>query len=67
MDKEVIKRIINEKRNEIIGLDLVRRPINLEPSANYVFVGLRRAGKSYTMYQIVKGLLKNDKTKKRNI
>jgi len=57
MDKEVIKRLIIEKQTEIITIDLVKRPVELEPTANYVFVGLRRAGKSYTMYQYIQDLI----------
>ncbi|MDR0506430.1 MAG: ATP-binding protein [Dysgonamonadaceae bacterium] len=51
MDKEIIKRIIREKQDEISNTKLVIRHFNLELVANYVFIGLRRAGKSYLMYQ----------------
>ncbi|MDR0333169.1 MAG: ATP-binding protein [Dysgonamonadaceae bacterium] len=57
MDKEIIKRIILEKQKEIVSIELFKRDIVLEPSANYVFVGLRRAGKSYLMYQHIQHLL----------
>jgi predicted AAA+ superfamily ATPase len=46
MEKEIIKRLIAEKQEEIVSVKLVKRPIELEPSANYVLIGLRRAGKS---------------------
>ena len=39
MDKEIIKRIIVEKQNEIVGIEIIERNITLEPSANYIFVG----------------------------
>ena len=45
MNKEIIKIIIREKQQEIAEIQLVERNVCLEPSANYVFVGLRRAGK----------------------
>ena len=45
MDKEVIKQCIKDKRDEILSLDVVRRPFVFEEKANYVFVGLRRVGK----------------------
>ena len=51
MEKDILKRIIAEKQAEILKIELIKRPIVLEPAANYVFVGLRRAGKSYMMYQ----------------
>ena len=58
MDKEVIKRLIAEKQAEIASVELMKRSINLEPAANYVFVGLRRAGKSYLMYQHIQDLIR---------
>ncbi|MDR1740031.1 MAG: ATP-binding protein [Bacteroidales bacterium] len=61
MDKEIIKRLIAEKQEEITSVKLIQRPIELEPSANYVFIGLRRAGKSYLMYQIIQDLIKSKK------
>ncbi|MDR2907814.1 MAG: ATP-binding protein [Bacteroidales bacterium] len=57
MEKEIIKRLIAEKQNEITSVKLIKRPIELEPSANYVLIGLRRAGKSYLMYQIIQDLI----------
>ena len=61
MEKEIIKRLIAEKQAEITSVKLVKRPIDLESSANYVFIGLRRAGKSYLMYQIIQDLIKSKK------
>ena len=59
MDKEIIKRIIVEKQSEIAKIELIKRDINLEPNANYVFIGLRRAGKSYMLYQHIKSLIES--------
>jgi len=53
MEKELIKRLITEKQREITKIELVQRPCKLEPTVNYVFIGLRRAGKSYLMYQLI--------------
>lgn len=53
MVKEIIKRLIAEKQHEIPRIELIKRSHNLEPSANYVFIGLRRAGKSYLVYQLI--------------
>ena len=61
MEKEIIKRLIAEKQQEIASVELVKRPVELEPAANYVFIGLRRAGKSYMMYQIIQELIKSKK------
>jgi predicted AAA+ superfamily ATPase len=57
MDKEVVKSVIAEKQAEIVSIPLVKRPIVLEQSVNYVFVGMRRAGKSYLMYQHIQDLV----------
>jgi predicted AAA+ superfamily ATPase len=57
MDKEVIKRLIAEKQAEIVSVELIRREVVLEPTVNYVFVGLRRAGKSYLMVQYIQELI----------
>jgi len=57
MDKQIIKNIILEKQSEIQSINLIKREIELEEAANYIFVGLRRAGKSYLLYQRIKELL----------
>ena len=51
MNKEIIKNIIREKQQEIAEVQFIKRDYFIEPSVNYVFVGMRRAGKSYLMYQ----------------
>lgn len=59
MAKNVIKQCIIDKREEIASLDIVERPFAFEECANYVFVGLRRVGKTYMLYQRVNQLLSN--------
>jgi len=59
MNKEIIKRLIVEKQAEIASIELIKRPVELEPKANYVFIGLRRAGKSYQMYQHIQNLIQS--------
>jgi len=59
MEKRVIKSLIAEKQKEIMGIELVERPLELEATGNYIFVGLRRAGKSYLMYQHIHSLIKS--------
>ena len=51
INKELIKSIISEGYEYIPQVDIVPRSVTLEPAGNYVFVGVRQAGKSYTLYQ----------------
>ena len=57
MDKEIIKLLIAEYQQKVLDVQFVSRPYQLEAQANYVFVGLRRAGKSFLMYQQIRKLL----------
>ena len=61
MEKGVVKGLIAERQQEIIDIKLIERPLELEDSANYIFIGLRRAGKSYMLYQHIQGLIKEKK------
>ena len=56
--KNIIKQCIIDKREEIASLDVVERPFVFEDCANYVFVGLRRVGKTYMLYQRLNQLLR---------
>ncbi|GHV11592.1 hypothetical protein AGMMS49938_02540 [Fibrobacterales bacterium] len=67
MEKQIIKSIIAEKQQQIAEIELVKRPLNLEPSLNYVFIGLRRAGKSYLMYQHIQELVRSKQATMENI
>ncbi|MEX1190383.1 MAG: ATP-binding protein [Brumimicrobium sp.] len=58
--KELFKQIILERQEWIREIDVVPRDISIEKNANYVFTGLRRAGKTYFLYQIIKYLVQND-------
>lgn len=57
MDIELLKKILIDNRRLISRIDLVERDIVFEQNLNYVFVGLRQAGKSYLMYQRIHQLL----------
>lgn len=57
MTKDSIKYLISYYQDLVSGITFEMRQYELEPSANYVFVGLRRAGKSYLMYQHIHSLL----------
>lgn len=67
MDKSIIKKIIIEKQEEISRVKLIERAIELEDNCNYVFVGLRRAGKSFLMFQTIQSLLKSGSLSIENI
>ena len=51
MDKQVIKTIIGEKQQEIKEVKLLQRGEVFDGQSRYVLTGIRRAGKSYTLYQ----------------
>ena len=59
INKDLIKLLIAEYQREIVKIKLIERNIITESELNYVFVGLRRAGKSYMMFQQIQKLLKN--------
>ena len=59
MDIELLKRILMDNRRIIGRIDFIERDILLEEGLNYVFVGLRQAGKSFLMYQRIHQLLKS--------
>jgi predicted AAA+ superfamily ATPase len=67
IEKRIIKSLIIEKQEEISDVSLVKRPLDLESSANYVFIGLRRAGKSYLLYQHIQDLIQRGTIQKENI
>ena len=51
MDKQIIKNIIIEKQVAIPNYKLIHRDFLFGDKSNYILVGLRRAGKSYLLYQ----------------
>ena len=51
MDKQVIKTIIGEKQQQITKTKLLQRAEAFDEQSCYVLIGIRRAGKSYTLYQ----------------
>jgi len=58
MEKRIIKSLIIEKQEEIRQIELIERPLFLEDTVNYVFVGIRRAGKSFLLYQHIQQLIR---------
>jgi predicted AAA+ superfamily ATPase len=57
MDITTLKRIIIANRRLVERITFVERHITLDGNLNYVFVGLRQAGKSYLMFQQIHRLL----------
>lgn len=51
VDKEILKEVMLSNRIEVERQDVVIRNYHLEDFANYVLVGVRRAGKSFLLYQ----------------
>lgn len=58
MDREIMRRVILEYQDVISQIQLVERPFAFEERGNYVFVGVRQAGKSYLLYQQAQQLLR---------
>lgn len=59
MDKEKIKEVIISNQEFVEHISLKERNIKISDNFNYIFVGIRRCGKSYLMYQQIQKLLSN--------
>lgn len=57
MNKDTIKVLIAEYQQRVLDVSFVDRPYVMEENLNYVFVGLRRVGKSYLMFQHIHHLI----------
>lgn len=57
MNHEIIKKVIFDQHQVIKDSVIVERDIVLEKNANYVLVGLRRAGKTTLLYKRVQDLI----------
>lgn len=57
MERETIRKIIIENQEFIADIPLIERPFFFEKNGDYVFVGIRQAGKSYLLYQRIKQLI----------
>lgn len=57
MEKELLKSVITDNQAEIPRHQIIPREFHFEDFGNYVFVGIRRAGKSYLLYQRIQQLL----------
>mgnify|MGYP004467074767 FL=1 len=57
MTKDLIKVLISEYQDFVSQVELIPRDVELVDGFNYVFVGLRHAGKSYLMFQRIAQLI----------
>jgi predicted AAA+ superfamily ATPase len=57
MDKNMLKTVIADNQAEVPKYELTPRDFAFEEFGNYVFTGIRRAGKSYLLYQRMQQLL----------
>lgn len=57
MNRDVLKQIIIDQKEMYLGNPLISRDYDLEKNVNYCFVGIRRTGKSYMMYQQIHNLM----------
>ncbi len=57
MNRDTIKQIMIDQKDIYLNNSLISRHYSLEENVNYCFVGIRRTGKSYMMFQQIKTLL----------
>ncbi len=58
MNKDILKSIIADNQSEVPKYKVIERGFVFEEYGNYVFAGIRRAGKSYLLFQRMQQLLK---------
>lgn len=51
VSKQILKSVILDFQQRILDIPLIQRELHIDNALNYVFVGLRRAGKSYSLFQ----------------
>lgn len=57
MNHDLLKAVIYDQHEIIRSFNIVRREYDFDINANYVVIGLRRAGKSTLLYKIVQDLI----------
>ncbi|WP_288535062.1 ATP-binding protein [uncultured Holdemanella sp.] len=57
MNRDILKQIIIDQKEMYLDNLLISRNYDLEENVNYCFVGIRRTGKSYMMYQQIHNLM----------
>lgn len=63
MNKDLLKNIITEYQSITENIEIHPRDLELEANLNYVLVGLRRAGKSFILYQHIRKLIMSGHSK----
>ena len=61
---DLLQKIITENQEIIQGIELTERELALEEHGNYIFIGPRRAGKTYCLFQVIKHYIKKYSAKK---
>jgi len=59
MNKEILKQVIADNKVEVSNYQVIERNFKYEDFGNYVFVGIRRSGKSFLLYQRIQQFLKS--------
>ena len=57
MDKQIFKTVMLDNQNAVQRYEVFKRNFHFEDFGNYVLVGIRRAGKSFLIYQRIQQLL----------
>jgi predicted AAA+ superfamily ATPase len=59
INKDIIKQVLADNQQDVSNFQLIERDFTFEDFGNYVIVGIRRAGKSFLLYQQIRRLLKS--------
>lgn len=62
IDKVALREILIDNRKMVANMKVIRRDVALRDELRYVFVGVRRAGKSFLMFQRMQDLLAKGKS-----
>lgn len=57
MNRDYLKQIMIDQKEIYLNNPIIKRNYNLEDNVNYCFVGIRRTGKSYMVYQQIQNLM----------
>lgn len=59
ISKDLLKTVLADAREEVAKYRVIPREFQFEEYGNYVFTGIRRAGKSFLLYQHMQELLRS--------